>query len=98
MPSLSLTPQPVSIAPVSTDRFESVLEAEAMEALRRLVSHARDRLAGSVLWNINSTAHGGGVVEMLRPLLAYVRGAGVDARWKVIEGDATFFRVTKRIH
>jgi trehalose synthase len=98
MPSLSLTPQPVSITPVSTDRFESVLDPEAMEALRALVAHAREGLAGRVIWNVNSTAHGGGVVEMLRPLLAYVRGAGVDARWKVIEGDATFFRITKRIH
>mgnify|MGYP007111993955 CR=1 FL=1 len=43
-------------------------------------------------------AVGGGVAEMLMPLLGYCRGAGVDARWVVIEGDADFFAVTKRIH
>ena len=35
---------------------------------------------------------------MLGPLLAYARGAGVDARWAVIDGDAPFFAVTKRLH
>jgi trehalose synthase len=35
---------------------------------------------------------------MLQTLLAYARGAGVDARWLVIEGDPAFFAITKRIH
>jgi trehalose synthase len=40
----------------------------------------------------------GGVAEMLASLLAYIRGAGLDARWLVIGGDPAFLRVTKRIH
>ena len=59
---------------------------------------ARTELAGRVVWNINSTARGGGVVELLQPLVAYARGAGVDARWLVIDGNPEFFTVTKRIH
>jgi trehalose synthase len=47
---------------------------------------------------VNSTPRGGGVAEMLQSLLAYARGAGVDARWEVIQGEPEFFRVTKRIH
>ena len=35
---------------------------------------------------------------MLQSLLAYARGAGVDARWLTIGGNEEFFRVTKRIH
>jgi trehalose synthase len=35
---------------------------------------------------------------MLDALLPYTRGAGVDTRWLVIEGDAEFFRITKRLH
>jgi trehalose synthase len=38
------------------------------------------------------------VAELLQSLLAYARGAGVDARWSVINGDADFFAITKRIH
>jgi trehalose synthase len=48
--------------------------------------------------NVNSTAKGGGVAELLQTLLAYARGAGVDARWFVIEGNPAFFEITKRIH
>jgi trehalose synthase len=55
-------------------------------------------LADSVVWNVNSTERGGGVVELLRPLVAYARGAGIDVRWLVIEGPPEFFAVTKRIH
>jgi trehalose synthase len=50
------------------------------------------------VWNVNSTAQGGGVAEMLYSLVPYARGAGVDARWIVIRGDDEFFRITKRIH
>jgi trehalose synthase len=53
---------------------------------------------GVRIWNINSTAQGGGVAEMLSTLLPYARGAGVDAGWMVISGDDDFFTITKRIH
>ena len=48
--------------------------------------------------NVSSTATGGGVAELLQTLLAYARGAGVDARWVVVDGDPAFFEITKRIH
>jgi trehalose synthase len=37
-------------------------------------------------------------VELLRPLVAYARGAGIDTRWVVIEGTPDYFALTKRIH
>lgn len=55
-------------------------------------------LAGRAVWNVNSTTVGGGVAEMLRSLLAYARGVGIDARWQVIGGSEVFFQVTKRLH
>ncbi len=79
-------------------RFESVLSVREFEALRHLMTRAVRRLHGRVIWNVNSTANGGGVAEMLRPLLGYCRGAGIDARWTVISGDPEFFVITKRIH
>jgi trehalose synthase len=51
-----------------------------------------------VVWNVNSTARGGGVAELLQSLVAYARGAGADVRWVVVEGTPDFFAVTKRIH
>jgi trehalose synthase len=55
-------------------------------------------LGDRVVWNVNSTARGGGVAELLSSLLPYERGCGVDARWLVITGSPEFFAVTKRIH
>ena len=35
---------------------------------------------------------------MLRPILRYARGLGINARWLVIEAPPEFFRITKRLH
>ncbi len=88
----------VDVAPLAPERFESVLDPEQYDSFRQTVDRSRAMFEGRTIWNVNSTAAGGGVAEMLGPLLAYARGAGVDARWIVISGNADFFRVTKRIH
>ena len=52
-----------------------------------LTSHpkaARELLDGRTVWNLDSTAAGGGVAEMLHVLLAYEVGGGVQTRWLVI--------------
>jgi trehalose synthase len=83
---------------VSPERFRSVLPGDRFQAFVKSAREARELLRGRVVWNVNSTARGGGVVELLRPLVAYARGAGVDVRWLVIDGTSEFFAVTKRIH
>ena len=88
----------VTVAPLSIDRFRPIIGDEAYEQAIRIAHSAAKRLGGRVIWNINSTAMGGGVAEMLRSLLAYARGAGVDTRWVVISGPPEFFYITKRIH
>jgi len=75
-----------------------VLDPEQFADLSELAAHARERLEGRVIWCVNSTVAGGGVAEMLRSLLAYTRGAGVDTRWVVVNGRPLFFEVTKRLH
>ena len=89
---------PVQIAPLPIDRFREVLDGAQYADLVELSEHAQALLAGRVVWCVNSTARGGGVAEMLRSLLAYTRGAGVDTRWVVVNGSPGFFDVTKRLH
>lgn len=89
--------QHVEIAPLAPERFETVL-GEAYPEFQQATVQGRELFAGRVIWNVNSTAKGGGVAEMLRSLIAYAQGAGVHTGWVVIEGDPDFFRVTKRIH
>ena len=86
----------VSVLPL--ERYATLLSAGRMQHIGNRVAELRARLAGRVVWNISSTAVGGGVAEMVRSLLAYARGASVDARWVVIDGTPEFFRITKRIH
>jgi trehalose synthase len=90
--------QEIEIPSMNPERFRSVLSPQRFEEFERGAREAHELLEGHVVWNINSTARGGGVVELLRPLIAYARGAGVDARWLVIDGTPEFFTVTKRIH
>ena len=88
----------VSIDPMSLERLARLLEPERAELLTGGAEMARRLLDGRVVWNVNATASGGGVAEMLTTLLAYSRGAGVDARWLVLDGSPEFFRLTKRLH
>ena len=87
----------VPIAPASPERFRALL-GDDFSRVERAMGEAGRIFAGRVIWHVNSTARGGGVAEMLQSLLAYTRGAGVDARWVTIGGDSSFFRITKRIH
>ena len=80
------------------ERFRTVLSEEQWERLERAAARGRRDFEGRVIWNVNSTARGGGVAELLGSLVPYSRAAGVDVRWLVIEGDPAFFRVTKRLH
>src|SRR5436305_1023269 len=88
----------VRVASLPIEPLHRVLDREESTQLDRDTECARKLLAGRVVWNVNSTAVGGGVAEMLQSLLAYVRGMGIDARWLVIGGDPAFFKVTKRLH
>jgi trehalose synthase len=88
----------VKIQALPLARFEPLVGDASAARLRRAAERAALALRDRSVWNVNSTASGGGVAEMLQPLVAYARGAGVDARWVVIEGDAEFFRITKRLH
>jgi len=90
--------QEVEVQALDVARLESLIGGERMSAFERAADEAHNALAGRTVLNINSAPKGGGVAEMLQTLLAYVRGAGIDARWLAIEGDPAFFAITKRIH
>src|SRR5437764_2378683 len=87
----------VDVGASSLERFAAVLHSEQLQELRAGIMRARELLAERTVWNVSSTARGGGVAEMLHTLLAYARGVGVDVRWEVIGAQPAFFEVTKRI-
>ena len=88
----------VQIDPVPLDKLAAFLNGDRAARLGEYAERARTVLAGRTVWNVNATATGGGVAEMLQGLLAYARGAQVETRWLVLDGTPDFFRLTKRIH
>ena len=87
---------PIGAHPI--DRFLPLLGEEQIRDAYKLGRDVSKRLDGRTLWNVNSTASGGGVAEILQSVLPYVRALGIDARWLVINGTPEFFHITKRIH
>ncbi len=90
-------PKFVQIRPRRLDRFEPLL-GEDYQRVVATAARARDRFEGRAIWHVSSTLRGGGVAEMLRSMLPYARGAGIDTRWVVLRERAEFFALTKRLH
>jgi trehalose synthase len=93
-----VTLKDVEVSRLDPGRFEAVLDPDDCRRFLGRLKVAAERLGGRRLWQVNSTEQGGGVAEMLHFLLGYLAGAGIDARWMVVEGNQEFFAVTKRLH
>jgi trehalose synthase len=88
----------VAVPRLPVSRLEPVIGAPRFEQLTQASERVRAVLAGRTIWNVNSTAAGGGVAEMLQVLVGYVQDLGISIGWLVISGDAEFFAITKRLH
>jgi trehalose synthase len=79
-------------------RLDPVVGQERYDRLISVATRLRSQLGARTIWNINSTAVGGGVAEMLQVIVGYVAGFGIAIRWNTIGGDPAFFAITKRLH
>jgi len=79
---------------VHVEDYAPIVGTASIDELRLLA----DRLQGNTLQNINSTAVGGGVAEILTRMVPLMKQLGVDAVWDVIKGDEKFFAITKKMH
>ena len=78
--------------------LEPIIGDQRYKQLTGAADEVRQLLAGRTVWNVNSTATGGGVAEMLEVLVGYVEGLDIAIGWLVISGDAEFYAITKRLH
>ncbi len=76
------------------EEYISIVGESVISDLRLLA----ERLKGITIQNINSTAVGGGVAEILNRVVPLLKELGVDARWDFIKGGEEFFTVTKKFH
>ena len=93
-----MTLREIQVEALAPHHLEALIGPDRSAKFEQVAATARDSLAGRRVLNVNSTAAGGGVAELLQALLSYARGVGVDTRWFVIEGNVRFFEITKRIH
>jgi trehalose synthase len=88
----------VDLAKGDIDALAPLVGPDRFRALRTEAALVLERIDGRQVWNVNSTASGGGVAEMLAVVLAYVLGIGVPGGWLVLDGSPEFFDLTKRVH
>jgi trehalose synthase len=88
----------VAVPPLAAAELEPIIGPERYTRLLAEATMFRERLGRRTIWNVSSTAVGGGVAEMLRVLAGYTAGLGIAIRWTVIGGDPDFFAITKRVH
>src|SRR3989304_8308656 len=76
------------------DDYSLIVGESIVEELRLIASH----LWGKRIINVNSTAVGGGVAEILNRMVPLLKDMGLNVRWDVIRGGEEFFDVTKKFH
>ena len=86
--------QLVNVGSKSLADYATITGRGLMEQIQTLA----EPLAGKRVLHLSATAFGGGVAEILYTLVPLMRDAGLDAEWRIIQGESEFFDVTKGIH
>ena len=86
-----------NFCPFSTSALESYAGIVGEERIERLQKVA-EQLKGAKLLEINATAQGGGVAEMLYSSIPFLNSLGIEAEWKIVHGNEEYFEVTKQLH
>ena len=85
---------------VSTPAHRRIADYEGIDGPERIAGllEMAEKLRGVRIVHVNSTAHGGGVAEILGSLVSLMADAGLRAEWHVLEAPGEFFKITKKIH
>ena len=78
----------------SLDAYTGIINADKIERLQSVAQ----RLNGLKLLELNATATGGGVAEMLYSSIPFVESLGIEDEWKILQGNEEYFECTKTMH
>lgn len=90
--------QEVQVPPLSAESLQDLIDPGDWSRLQDGLALAPSLLFGREVWNVNSTAAGGGVSELLWSWIGLARGQGISTRWLTIQRTQEFFTLTKRLH
>ena len=74
--------------------YEPLIGSTDVERIREKAC----KFKGLRVANFNSTYYGGGVAEMISSLTLLMNSLGLRTEWRVIQGTADFFSITKKMH
>jgi len=83
---------PFSASPL--EAYTSIIGEEKIARLQRVAQ----KLQGVKLLELNATAQGGGVAEMLYSYIPFLNDLGIETEWKIIHGNKEYFECTKSLH
>jgi trehalose synthase len=86
-----------NFCPFSTPPPEAYAPIVGEKRIERLQTIAQ-QLKGLKLLELNATAQGGGVAEMLYSSVPFLNSLGIEAEWKIIHGNKEYFECTKSLH
>jgi trehalose synthase len=84
----------VPVPPKHLDEYVDAAGADVVERLRAVA----EPLRGARFLQVNSTAFGGGVAELLFTQIALLNDLGIETTWALMEGSDDYFEVTKAVH
>ena len=85
------------IVPVTPRNLADYAEDAGADRVERLREAARP-LAGARVLQINTTAYGGGVAELLHTHVPLLNDLGLEVEWALFQGSDEFFSITKAMH
>ncbi len=74
--------------------YVPLIGGENVERIRK----KSEKFKGLRVANFNSTYYGGGVAETISSLTLLMNSLGLRTEWRVIQGTADFFSITKKMH
>jgi trehalose synthase len=81
--------------PITTiEDYEPLVGAESVAKIRGKAKALKDLH----VVNVNSTYYGGGVAELLTSVTLLMNSMGLKTGWRVMQGAADFFSITKKMH
>jgi trehalose synthase len=87
----------LDVRPFATPPLEEYARIVGPSRIER-VRRAAERLRGRRILELNASARGGGVAEMLYSSVPFLNSLGVATDWRVISGNDEFFECTKGLH
>ena len=74
------------------EQYESLIGTDSVERIARKADQIRTQRI------VHISSYGGGVSEILTPLILMMNAIGIETGWHIIQGTPQFFSCTKKIH